>query len=122
MKFGELTLENGAGLSRESRITARHMTELLRYAYGSPYMPEYLSSMALSGMDGTLTRRLGDSRLRGNAHLKTGSLDHVSGIAGYVLGSSTDRYSVVVFVNHTDAHRGTGDEVQEAVLNWVRDQ
>jgi D-alanyl-D-alanine carboxypeptidase/D-alanyl-D-alanine-endopeptidase (penicillin-binding protein 4) len=122
MSFAELKLENGAGLSRDARITAAHMTELLRYAYTSPYMPEFLSSMALSGMDGTLRRRLGSARLRGAAHLKTGSLDHVSGIAGYVLGSSTDQYSVAVFVNHDDAHRGTGDEVQEALLNWVREQ
>lgn len=122
MNFPELKLANGAGLSRDARITARHLTALLRYAYSSRYMPEYLSSLPLSGMDGTLLRRLHSTRLRGAAHMKTGSLDHVSTIAGYVLGSSGDRYSVVILINHTDAHRGTGDEVQEAMLNWVREQ
>ncbi|MGB5246024.1 MAG: D-alanyl-D-alanine carboxypeptidase/D-alanyl-D-alanine-endopeptidase [Woeseia sp.] len=122
MNFPELKLTNGAGLSREARITAQHMTALLRYAYASRYMPEYLSSMPLAGMDGTLQRRLGSARLRGAAHMKTGSLDHVSAIAGYVLGTSGDRYSVAIFINYDDVHRGTGDEVQEAVLNWVRNQ
>jgi D-alanyl-D-alanine carboxypeptidase/D-alanyl-D-alanine-endopeptidase (penicillin-binding protein 4) len=58
MDFAELRLDNGAGLSRESRMTARHLADLLRYAYQSAYMPEYLSSLALSGVDGTLSRRL----------------------------------------------------------------
>ena len=55
--FAELRLDNGAGLSRESRMTARHLADLLRFAYQSAYMPEYLSSLALSGVDGTLSRR-----------------------------------------------------------------
>ena len=83
-------------------------------------MPEYLSSLSLSGLDGTLSRRFRDESLQGVAHMKTGSLDHVSSIAGYLQGSSGDRYAVVVMLNHTDSHRGTGEEVQDAVLRWLR--
>ncbi len=122
MDFPELRLENGAGLSREARMTASHMTALLRYAYASRIMPEYLASLPLSGLDGTLTRRFRAAGLSGIAHLKTGSLDDVSSIAGFLLGQSGDRFAVVVLINHTDIHRGTGDEVQEALLNWVRQQ
>ena len=122
MNFPELMLANGAGLSREARMTADHMAALLRYAYKSRIMPEYLASLPLSGLDGTLSRRFRTAGLSGIAHMKTGSLDHVSSIAGYVLGRSGDRYSVVVLINHDNVHRGTGDEVQEALLNWVREQ
>lgn len=118
--FAEVKLDNGAGLSRDARITARHLAALLRYGYESRYMPELMSSLALSGTDGTLVRRLGSHDLKGVAHMKTGSLDHVSSIAGYVLGESGERYSVVVLLNHTGAHRGPGDEVQEMLLRWVR--
>ncbi|MEX0708936.1 MAG: D-alanyl-D-alanine carboxypeptidase/D-alanyl-D-alanine-endopeptidase [Woeseia sp.] len=119
--FPELTLDNGAGLSRSASITASHMIDLLSYAWRSPYMPEYLSSMSLAGLDGTLSRRFRDESMQGMAHMKTGSLDDVSAIAGYLQGRSGDRYAIALFVNHTDSHRGTGEEVQEALLRWVRE-
>ena len=119
MDFAELRLDNGAGLSRESRMTARHLADLLRFAYQSAYMPEYLSSLALSGVDGTLSRRFRNGVLTGMAHLKTGSLDHVSSIAGYFQARSGNRYIVVMLHNHTDIHRGPGEEVQEALLRWL---
>jgi D-alanyl-D-alanine carboxypeptidase/D-alanyl-D-alanine-endopeptidase (penicillin-binding protein 4) len=72
-------------------------------------------------MDGTLSRRFRDPAMRGMAHMKTGSLDHVNSIAGYVQGRSGDRYSVVVLVNHKNSHRGPGEEIQEALLRWVRE-
>jgi len=118
----ELALENGAGLSRESRITALDMAALLRFAWIQPYMPEYLASMSLTGLDGTLSRRFRRSELVGKAHLKTGSLDHVSAIAGYLQARSGRRFSVVVLHNHEDVHRGPGEEVQEALLRWLYEQ
>lgn len=119
MDFAELRLDNGAGLSRDSRMTARHLAELLRYAYRSSYMPEYLSSLSLAGVDGTLSRRFRKGVLTGMAHMKTGSLDHVSSIAGYFQARSGNRYIVVTLHNHTDIHRGPGEEVQEALLRWL---
>jgi D-alanyl-D-alanine carboxypeptidase/D-alanyl-D-alanine-endopeptidase (penicillin-binding protein 4) len=82
-------------------------------------MPEYLSSLSLSGMDGTLARRFRSSPLTGKAHIKTGSLDDVSAIAGYLQGRSGSRYIVVALQNHPEIHRGPGEEVQEALLKWV---
>jgi len=122
LDFGELALENGAGLSRESRITAADMAALLRFAWEQPYMPEYLASMSLSGLDGTLSRRFRRGELVGKAHLKTGSLDHVTAIAGYLQVRSGRRFSVAVMQNHEDIHRGPGEEVQEALLRWLYEQ
>lgn len=119
MDFAELRMDNGAGLSRESRMTARQLAELLRYAYESPYMPEYLSSLSLAGIDGTLSRRFRKGVLTGMAHMKTGSLDHVSSIAGYFQARSGNRYIVVTLHNYTNIHRGPGEEVQEALLRWL---
>jgi D-alanyl-D-alanine carboxypeptidase/D-alanyl-D-alanine-endopeptidase (penicillin-binding protein 4) len=115
----ELALENGAGLSRESRICASAMASMLRFAWQQPYMPEYLASMSLSGLDGTLRRRFRNSELVGKAHLKTGSLDHVAAIAGYLQSRSGRRFVVVALQNYEDIHRGYGDEVQEALLRWL---
>ena len=117
-QFPELVLENGAGRSREARITARHMGELLGAAWASAWMPEFAASMAISGMDGTYGRRRGDA-IAGRARLKTGSLDHVSTLAGYLQADDGARHAVVILHNAGDVHRGPGDELQDALLEWL---
>ncbi len=119
---GSVSLDNGAGLSRDARITAAAFDRILQFAWRQPYMPEFAASMALSGHDGTLRRRFDDTKLTGQAHLKTGSLDHVSAIAGYMQSRSGRRFSVTVLHNHEDIHRGPGEEVQTALLRWLYDQ
>jgi len=118
----ELAIENGAGLSRKTRTTARDMAAMLQFAWRQPYMPEYLASLSLSGLDGTLRRRFGDTNLVGKAHLKTGSLDHVTAIAGFLQSRSGRRFAVVAMQNYEDIHRGPGEEVQEAILRWLHEQ
>ena len=116
---GSLSFENGAGLSRTVRISAREFGKLLDFGWRQPYMPEFVASLSLSGLDGTLRRRFRNTPIVGHAHLKTGSLDDVAAIAGYLQSRSGRHYSVVVLHNEKDVHRGTGEEVQEAVLRWL---
>ena len=85
-------------------------------------MPEFISSLSLAGRDGTLRRRFDDANLHGNAHLKTGSLDHVVAVAGFLQARSGRRFAVVTMQNHEDIHRGPGEEVQEALLRWLYEQ
>ena len=118
----KVAVQNGAGLSREARITAEDMGALLRFAWRQPYMPEYLASMSLSGLDGTLNRRFRGSELAGKAHLKTGTLDHVTAIAGYLQSRSGRRFSLVMLHNFDNIHRGPGEEAQEALLRWLYEQ
>ena len=117
-----LRLDNGAGLSRDARINAQDFASVLRFAWDQPYMPEYSASMALSGHDGTLRQRFDDNELTGQAHLKTGSMDHVSAIAGYMQSRSGRRFAVVAMQNYEDIHRGPGEEVQTALLRWLYEQ
>jgi D-alanyl-D-alanine carboxypeptidase/D-alanyl-D-alanine-endopeptidase (penicillin-binding protein 4) len=122
IEFPTLMLDNGAGLSREARVSAREFGALLEFAWRKPYMPEYLASMAVSGLDGTLRRKFDDAHLAGQAHLKTGSLDHVSAIAGYLQAESGRRFAVVMLHNYEDVHRGPGEEAQVALLRWLYEQ
>ena len=114
-----LAIANGAGLSRSARISARDLVSLLGFAWRQPYMPEYLASMALSGLDGTLRDRLKGRGLLGQAHLKTGSLDDVAAIAGYLQAADGRRYALAILNNHEDIHRGYGEEIQDALLRWL---
>ncbi len=96
-------LDNGSGLSRQGRITARGLAQMLDAAWRSPMMPEFVSSLAISGMDGTVRRRLRSDDTRGQAHLKTGTLKNSRALAGYVRGASGKRYILVSLVNHPGA-------------------
>ncbi|MGE4240288.1 D-alanyl-D-alanine carboxypeptidase/D-alanyl-D-alanine endopeptidase [Ramlibacter sp.] len=94
------SVENGAGLSRTDRITARQLGQLLQAAWVSPLMPELMASLPVAGLDGTMRR----SKTTAVAHLKTGSLRDVAGVAGYVHGTSGRRYIFVAIANHGAAY------------------
>jgi D-alanyl-D-alanine carboxypeptidase/D-alanyl-D-alanine-endopeptidase (penicillin-binding protein 4) len=109
-----VVLGNGAGLSREGRIPAALMARLLQQAWSSPVMPELMSSLPVSGLDGTLRRA---QMQAGRAHLKTGSLRDVSGLAGYVLSDSGRRYVLVAIVNHANA--AAARPALDALVRWA---
>lgn len=113
-----LFIDNGAGLSRRTRITAAALGRVLLDAWRHPYMPDLVASMPIAAVDGTLRNRY-RGELSGRMHLKTGRLDDVSAIAGIVTSSSGRRHVVVVIMNEENAHRGSGEAVQEMLLKWV---
>ncbi len=108
-------LDNGSGLSRSERISANALGKLLQSAYASPVMPELMSSLPITGVDGTLRGRR--SAARGSAHLKSGTLRDVTGVAGYVLANSGKRYVVVVIINQPGA--AAARTAIDTVLEWV---
>lgn len=110
-------LDNGSGLSREARLTAEGLASMLDMAWRSPLMPEFMSSLAISGVDGTLRRRMRSDDTRGVAHLKTGTLRDSRALAGYVLGASGRRYVLVAMINHERA--ATTGQFLDAVVEWL---
>ena len=94
-----LVMENGSGLSRAERISAREMALILQAAWRSPYAAEFRSSMPLVAMDGTMRRRLQRTPLVGEAHIKTGTLNNVRAIAGYSRDSNGQDWAVVAILN-----------------------
>jgi serine-type D-Ala-D-Ala carboxypeptidase/endopeptidase (penicillin-binding protein 4) len=112
----ELVLENGCGLSRRERISPDSLARLLQHAYAGPRMPEFVASLPVAGLDGTMKKR---SAASGSAYVKTGLLDGVRALAGYVLAGSGRRYVLVAIVNHANAEVATG--ALDALLNWVQE-
>lgn len=108
------SIDNGSGLSRQTRISAQQLGQLLIVAYASPNMPELMSSLPIVGVDGTLKR----SKASGaSAHLKTGSLREVTALAGYVHAASGKRYVLVAIVNHPNA--GAVRPALDALIDWA---
>lgn len=119
-RFDELVIENGSGLSRLERISAEHLGQMLVSAYHGAVMPELMASMPILSKDGTVTGRLRDSLSNGRAHLKTGSLNGVNAIAGYVLDANAHRHVLVMMVNHANA--AASKNAQDALIEWVHQQ
>lgn len=113
-------VDNGSGLSRTARVTAAGLAQMLQVAWHSTLMPEYVSSLAISGVDGTVRRRLRDDQVQGRAHLKTGTLRDSRALAGYVLGASGKRYILVSIVN--DDRSAAIRPFDDALVKWLATQ
>lgn len=121
LAFPELRVENGSGLSREERISARHLGQLLLTAWRSPVMPELLASLPIAGMDGSLRQRWKNLSISGGrTRLKTGALDQVRGLAGYILDGQGQALILVWLVN--DPQAAAGRDAQGALLQWIAEQ
>jgi D-alanyl-D-alanine carboxypeptidase/D-alanyl-D-alanine-endopeptidase (penicillin-binding protein 4) len=118
LSFPELVVENGAGLSRKERISARHIAELLQRAMSSPFHAELEASLPILGVDGTVKKRFRDSDMAGYAHLKTGTLDGVKSIAGYVRAHDGKQWIMVFIVNNGNA--ALAEPAQNALIEWLQ--
>ena len=109
----EVVIDNGSGLSRDTRISALRLARLLLQTYDSPVMSELMASLPISGLDGTMRRSRATA---GRAHLKTGTLRDVVAVAGYVLTHSGRRLVLVAIVNHP--HAIAARPALDALVQW----
>ena len=117
LKMPELVLENGSGLSRRERISAGSLARLLLAADASLVRDEFASSLAVAAMDGTVQRRFQNGSVAGQALLKTGTLEGVRALAGYVIDGGGRRFVVVAIVNHANSAMTQG--ALDALVQWV---
>jgi D-alanyl-D-alanine carboxypeptidase/D-alanyl-D-alanine-endopeptidase (penicillin-binding protein 4) len=115
----DVVIDNGSGLSRATHITVLQMAKVLAAAFHSRYAPEFLASLPLAGIDGTLRSRMKDSPA-GLVRLKTGHLDGVSGVAGYVTTGSGKTFVLVSLVNDARADNAAADPVHAALVEWLQ--
>jgi len=111
-------IDNGSGLSRSTHITVLQMSKILSTAYHSRFAPEYLASFPLAGMDGTLRSRM-KTAPAGAVRLKTGHLDGVSGVAGFVTTAAGKTYVLVSLVNNVRADFGAAEPLHAALTAWI---
>ena len=122
LRMPELVIDNGAGLSRATRISPRSLGRILAAGMRSTYQPEFVASLPLLAADGALTKRLPNAAVNGRIRVKTGLVDHVRSLAGYVTARSGHRFIVVLMLNQHNIHRSRGAQAQDAVLKWLLEQ
>ncbi|MHC5109590.1 MAG: D-alanyl-D-alanine carboxypeptidase/D-alanyl-D-alanine endopeptidase [Planctomycetota bacterium] len=84
-----LSISDGSGLSRENQCSSRHLVSLLQFAHGNPAFGMFMDGLAISGVDGSMRKRLRDdpNRVIG----KTGTMRGICSLAGYVLDEQGHR-------------------------------
>ena len=115
--FPELVLENGAGLSRKERISPHNIALLLQDMNLSPFSAEIEASLPIVGVDGTMRKRHVNGAVTAHAHLKTGSLEGVKSIAGYLQSRSGKQWILVFIINHPNA--AMGQHAQDELIEWL---
>jgi D-alanyl-D-alanine carboxypeptidase/D-alanyl-D-alanine-endopeptidase (penicillin-binding protein 4) len=96
----DMHLVNGSGLSRDMKVRPSHITSVLIDMYHDRKVgPEFLSSLAIGGVDGTLWTRFRGEGIEGRLRGKTGSLNFVHCLAGYVDGGDGEMYAFTFLVN-----------------------
>jgi len=108
-----MVIDNGAGLTRHGRISARQGAQVLQHAWNSPYSADLMASMPIIAMDGTMARRLRNTGMAGEGRIKTGYLEDVRSIAGFTRDANNTTWAVVGMVNNDPAWNG------QAVLDRI---
>ena len=119
LERGTTYIDNGSGLSRKSKVTAKSLANLLKHGY-QHYGQRWMNTLSIAGIDGTIKRRFANSSVFGRAWMKTGTIKHVANIAGYVQGVSGQIYVVVVLVNDNYSAK-YGKKLANKVIEWVAD-
>jgi D-alanyl-D-alanine carboxypeptidase/D-alanyl-D-alanine-endopeptidase (penicillin-binding protein 4) len=114
-----LVLDNGSGLSRSERITPAQLEAVLRAGLSSRWAPEFVASLPIAGLDGTLRKRLQDSPAAGNARMKTGTLRNTAAIAGTLNDGAGQPLIVVAMINHETATPRQMRRVLDSLIDWA---
>ena len=97
-------IDNGSGLSRETRIKAKSVMSLIQKIDQGAKFSSIKPMLPISGVDGTLKNIYQSKSLRGQLRLKTGTLNGVRCLAGFITTKSGKEYRFVFMHNNYDAH------------------
>ncbi len=114
---GMLYIDNGSGLSRTSKLNAKLLAQMYDNAY-SRYGSRWMKTLSIAGVDGTIRRRFRGTVVRNRAWMKTGTLNRVKNIGGYVKSRSGRMYTVVILVN-TKKGRWKASQLQNNIMKWL---
>jgi D-alanyl-D-alanine carboxypeptidase/D-alanyl-D-alanine-endopeptidase (penicillin-binding protein 4) len=115
----KIHLNDGCGLSRENLVTPRFQTSLLQFLSKRYYFDLFRSTLAVSGTDGTLRNRLSATEVRGSIHAKTGTLNGVATLAGYMTTKSGRSLVFSIFANHAGAMARVKKTIDEICALFV---
>ena len=107
---------DASGLSRHNLITPNSSAMLYKYMDKSRYAPVWRNVLTIGGVDGTLRRRFKGTNAENNVRGKTGTLDQVSALSGYVTSKSGERFAFSVLTNNIPNSRLRATTIDSIVV------
>jgi D-alanyl-D-alanine carboxypeptidase/D-alanyl-D-alanine-endopeptidase (penicillin-binding protein 4) len=119
---GETVFADGSGLSRDDLVTPDTLVKLLIHMATGPAFAVFLDTLPLAGVDGTLAGRFKGTRAEGKIHAKTGTLEQVNALSGYIDLPSGKRLAFSIIGNSHPLKEQEGaaalDQIALAVYDW----
>jgi len=95
-----VVIDDGSGLSRNNLVTASAITDVLVSVYSKEYRTCFLESLAVAGVDGTMRKRLRQTSYRGRVFAKTGTLNSVRTLSGFIHARNGKWYAFSFLANN----------------------
>jgi len=111
-------LVDGSGLSKTNKVTAGAIVKVLAHDFAGPNKKLYLGTLAIAGVDGTISDQFRGTDLKGRVFAKSGYVSGVSCLSGYLHASDDQWYAFSVLINNIT---GGGKEIRERVVKAVDD-
>lgn len=116
LDLSALNIVDGSGLSRRNQVSARNVVTLLRYMASHPQAKVFIDSLPIAGVDGTLRNRMVNTPAQGRVYAKTGSLDRVSTLSGYLTTQTGEELVFALLMNNYNGPAAVARSVQDAIL------
>ena len=112
-------VRDGSGLSRHNVVTPETIVRVLASIRSDSAFRVFYDALPIAGVDGTIASRMRNSPAQGNVHAKTGTLDMVRSLSGYV--TTADRRLLIfsVLVNNWTVPVGEVERVQDALATLL---
>ena len=117
----EIRAVDGSGLSRLDLVTPRALVRVLRHVRGQPYAEAFVAALPVAGKDGTLARRMRATRAEGNVRAKTGTVNAVSCLSGYVTTAGGEPLVFSLMMNHFLGPTPAAREAQDRICALLAD-
>jgi D-alanyl-D-alanine carboxypeptidase/D-alanyl-D-alanine-endopeptidase (penicillin-binding protein 4) len=115
----EYKLDDGCGLSKENTVSANALCRILAHNWHNPATKDaYFASMSIAGKDGTLEHRFAGTDLRGRVFGKSGFVNNVRTLSGYLQAKDGNWYVFSILINQL-ADTVTGKNLQELIVKAV---
>ena len=115
----------GSGLTRYNKVNAEMYIKLLKYMYDDRFTFDYfMNSLSIAGKDGTLKKRMIGTEAEGNVYAKTGTINSVSALSGYVIDKDNEVLIFYIVMNgfggNASNMRAAQDDVAITLAGFFR--
>lgn len=117
----QIDIQDGSGLSRQDVVSPRNLVTILTYMYNTPTSKFYIDSLPVAGVDGTLKYRMKGTSAEGNVKAKTGTLNHVRSLSGYVTTKAGEHLVFSILMNNHLGDALAASGVQDKIVEALAD-